>query len=267
MNFKILLFILILSSVSVHADLTDDLEAYYKFDGNLSDSVGSADLTGVGIAYNDTYGILNGGYKYTYRSSNQAYGLASDNPFSNGDSEFTISLWYKPTTTALIVPFSMRASTYSMIIYNANTEVYFTLSTSGGLGSLVTTSSPITINAWNNVIFTYKNGNGLKCYVDGSLVLTDTTRTGTLVIGATENLRFGKNGASSSSQAFGGYIDDSGFWSRELNSSEVSEIYNSGTGLQYPFSTSTGWSGNYIGMTDLSYYNGISEIDNIIGVV
>ena len=34
------------------------------------------------------------------------------------------------------------------------------------------------------------------------------------------------------------YIDEVGIWSRTLTSTEVSDLYNSGSGLQYPFSSS-----------------------------
>jgi len=38
---------------------------------------------------------------------------------------------------------------------------------------------------------------------------------------------------------FDGLIDEVGIWSRALNSTEVSELYNSGSGLAYPFTTGT----------------------------
>ena len=57
------------------------------------------------------------------------------------------------------------------------------------------------------------------------------------------------------------YMDEFAFWNRALTSTEITQLYNSGSGLQYPFTTS-GWTGKINGVTDPSKINGI-EVANI----
>ena len=60
-------------------------------------------------------------------------------------------------------------------------------------------------------------------------------------------------------------IDEFAYWSaRAISPSEVSELYNSGSGLQYPFSAS-GWTGKISGVTDPSKVNGLA-VANIIKI-
>jgi hypothetical protein len=40
-----------------------------------------------------------------------------------------------------------------------------------------------------------------------------------------------------SNWGFDGMIDEIGVWSRALTSGEVTQLYNSGAGLQYPFTS------------------------------
>jgi hypothetical protein len=42
-------------------------------------------------------------------------------------------------------------------------------------------------------------------------------------------------GAYASSYKYTGWMDSLDFWNKELTSTEVTELYNSGTGKQYPF--------------------------------
>ena len=66
---------------------------------------------------------------------------------------------------------------------------------------------------------------------------------------------------------YDGLMDEVGIWTRALSGAEISELYNSGSGLQYPFSVS-GWSGKIFGISspakvDLVLLANISKINTV----
>lgn len=80
------------------------------------------------------------------------------------------------------------------------------------------------------------DGTNIRCYINGSLVSTSGTLINYLtnanalsfVVGASDVL----NGY------LDGQLDEMGIWSRTLSGTEITTLYNSGAGIQYPFSTS-----------------------------
>jgi hypothetical protein len=55
-----------------------------------------------------------------------------------------------------------------------------------------------------------------------------------------------------------GSIDEVGIWSRALSSTEVTALYNSGNGFQYPFSTSSIKSINGLAKASIKSINGLA---------
>jgi hypothetical protein len=105
-----------------------------------------------------------------------------------------------------------------------------------GTGSYVTAPNDITENAWHMLTYTWSGGtdtNGVKLYIDGNLVAQgtsniSTTGTGTVYLG-----RIPTAGNDNSDIK----IDEISLWDTNLSASEISELYNSGAGLAYPFPT------------------------------
>ena len=86
-------------------------------------------------------------------------------------------------------------------------------------------------NDWHHTVIT-NDGTNSYVYNDGVLKNTITssiwTTAGSLSMGIAQ---------PTASFGFNGLIDEVGIWSRELNSTEVGELYNSGDGFAYPFVT------------------------------
>jgi len=96
-------------------------------------------------------------------------------------------------------------------------------------------NSLISINdsLWHHVVITLNAGNAgstLKCYVDGTLVIENGGVEPNI---QTITLAIGFNG---SEYYMNGTLDEFGVWDRVLTQSEVTQLYNSGIGLSYPFS-------------------------------
>jgi hypothetical protein len=78
------------------------------------------------------------------------------------------------------------------------------------------------------------NTNRAKIYVNGSNVTSSsggTIQSSTLSYSTYLNTGY----LHGSGSFYNGYLDEVGVWSRALTSSEVTQLYNSGLGLQYPF--------------------------------
>ncbi|MCX6354821.1 MAG: LamG domain-containing protein [Candidatus Aureabacteria bacterium] len=87
--------------------------------------------------------------------------------------------------------------------------------------------TPVTTLAWHCVTLTFKTSNkNANLYLDGSLKSSNNLTHGYT---GTGNLNIGKNDYAYS-RWFKGKIDEAAIWNRELSSSEVSELWNNGSG-------------------------------------
>ena len=105
-----------------------------------------------------------------------------------------------------------------------------------------TTTATIANGAWNHVVATYNPNNattGSKVYINGTLD-SQTTSLGLVnPIGYSSPMKacIGARNFNGSTLTFlsnGTSIDALSAWNKELTSTEITELYNSGTGKQYP---------------------------------
>ena len=232
--------------------LTDNLLAYYKLDetsGTTStDEVNSYNGTISGVTINQT-GKLNSAYSFTANSNFVTFGSQLD---TIGTSSFSISFWIK-SNSATGGRIATKDNDYST---NGSWGVYYDPT---GIGifyrgaSTITLSSVTTVNdnIWHHVVITRNPTNGTrKIYIDGSLdsqISSGDTFTGSGLSPTT----IGSEHSTSNEypNGFIGLLDEVGFWTREISSSEVSTLYNSGAGLEYPLSTPSGSNDDFYTMS------------------
>lgn len=247
--------------------LLTDLISYWKLDeasGVRADSHGSNDL-----ADNNTVlaaaGIINDGADLEVSNSEYlSIADASQSGLLDGLSEVSFSLWVKPESLSadhfIISKGDVNAGTRDvcMCFFIGNTG-YFELRASddGTLNaghniSRQTAAGVFTTGVLYHIALTFDVVNEtVNLYVNGSLVgwsfssgsmgaaLRDSTDM--FVIGMREN-----NGAPQSS--FDGIIDEVGVWNRILTTDEVTELYNSGAGLAYPFTAGAVQNSNFLSL-------------------
>lgn len=142
---------------------------------------------------------------------------------------FTISVWVKPHNSPLqtyptYIDFTQ--GTYFNLAYD-NTTADFHIYIDYGQDTS-TTYSGTGFDYWYHLVYVFDNVNCLmKTYLNGVYQSTDD---------------YSGNGARTlvniqlvSLQYAVCEIDELGLWSRALNTSEVTELYNSGAGITYPF--------------------------------
>ena len=225
--------------------LIDNLVSYYKLDeasGNRLDAHGSNTLTDNNTVGQDASGKINAAALFV--TANSEYFSAADNTiFDVTTGDFSVSFWYKgtdPATSATL--FSKRVTASGQGFYailNASDQVYFNPADESGTDyNEYRGSTDVADGTYKHIVITWDGtGNDAKIYVNGTdetVVVTDDpdglgslTNTSIFLIGA-EN---------APGQYIAGSIDEWGFWTKVLSAAEVTELYNAGAGLAYPFTS------------------------------
>lgn len=222
--------------------LSTNLVAYYKLDGNSNDSVGSNNGSDTGITYGSSYGKIGQGALFNGTSSKIVIGTSSTFNFERTDS-FSISAWVNTTTfnNGPILSKLVNSGSYNgyeVLVVGGNI-VFLMNNTDPSNGiSVSATSNTMSTGSWYHVVVTYSGtslASGVKMYVNGSLcsqsVNFDNLSASILSSVAPQI------GARPSGNVTNGDLDEIGIWSRALSADEVSQLYNGGAGLSYPFGT------------------------------
>lgn len=231
--------------------LTDNLISYWKLDessGNAADSKGSNTLTN-----NNTVPFvaakLNNGADFESTSSH--YFDIADGSQSGLDisGDISVAFWIKSETNdgvSMLSKYSSGATNqraYNYDLVSGTIRAIFSDDGTAGAGHIVgyaTNASQITNGAMTYVVITFNIGTETCIfYVNGSSVASSQTvgtTLGATLHNSTQPFRLGSSGdAGSPTGFFDGVLDEVAIWSRVVSSTEVSQLYNSGNGLAYPF--------------------------------
>ena len=225
--------------------LLNSLVSAYNAENNTNDSLGTNNGTGIG------------GLTYTTGKINQAFNLNGTTSFVNmgdvmdvGTSSWTYSFWFNTnslaTTTTLFgktIAAGVRGRIFCQLDGN-KLVIGFDADTSNVI-IVETPTLGLSTGTWYNVVVQIDRSDKLKVYVNNSLItLTTTNGTNNLVPYISTNYNTNnpfRIGAFTSAdnvsafQFFNGKIDEFNVWNRVLTVSEISELYNSSNGKQYPF--------------------------------
>jgi hypothetical protein len=208
--------------------LWNNLLSYWTGDNTPNDSKGTANGT---LTNGATYGTgkINNGFSFD--GINDYVALPSfGQSFSAPTSAFTISAWV-----------NVPALSIDSVIFNngnAGMGILFTIRANGfgfyyrGGNSVVQTATAIPTNTWVHLVGSYDGAGTFKLYQNGSLLNTFTGRSWTDGTGTCTTF-IGTYGAGVYGN-FNGKIDELGTWTRDITATEVTELYNSGSGKQYP---------------------------------
>lgn len=214
--------------------LLTGIVSYYKLDessGNALDSHGSNDGTVTGA----TQGVAGKiGTAYDFDGDNDYITLPQI--FLN-PTEVSWSMWFKSdvsNTTEQRIFMYNHDGIYIITSINGGTSNLirlFSFADSGGGWSSSTTSYDVT--QWHHIVGTMKENDYLRLYVDGVEITPGISLTTFKDLGVAQRRFIGVSRALT--EDANGVIDEVGIWSRALTADEISELYNSGNGLTYPF--------------------------------
>jgi hypothetical protein len=228
--------------------LTTNLISYWKMDessGNAADSSGN----GYTLTNNNTVSFaaakINNGADFGASNTNKSLTTANNLGIDGG--AMSISCWIKPTAlpssssdpfATSTFNFAGQSSSASSVQYNlslanvsGDQRVYFSrwrdsAAITGAWGSVSVSTS-----AFTHVVGTY-DGTTLTVYVNAVAQANTVTQSGTGSGGSTQTSLGDRKGSVA---YYPGLVDEVGYWSRALSSTEVTQLYNGGAGIQYPF--------------------------------
>jgi hypothetical protein len=215
--------------------LLTNLEAYWAFDEtsgtNVADSTGNGhDGTATGTTAGVT-GIISNGRQFTNNTSDVVTVAHNSSLMSPS---FSISLWvYITSDSAQYVRLLEKggaASTdgYGLEWNGVADRLAFVIWNGSYAQSLF--SPIITMNAWTHVACIFDGSNSAMYINGGSLSESYSVTMGT----NTHSLLFGKY-EPDNAHTLDGTLCEIGYWSRTITAGEVTQLYNSGAALAYPF--------------------------------
>jgi len=226
--------------------LIDNLVSYWKLDeasGNAADSVGSNTLTNTGTVAFAAGKINNGVTLVRGNSKSLAIADASQTGLDLLSTDFTLQAWVKPSSAPTGVKYQIInkyqggvSEAYELSYRDDSGMKVNWQMVNGGTSDYIVWATDLGTGTFKHLVLVFDSANTeVTLYVDGSAVSTQQTNCSTpqnttvpFAIGADSSI---------STIGFNGMIDEVGVWTRKLTSTEVTSLYNSGNGLQYPFSS------------------------------
>lgn len=228
------LFSLFCFPKTAKATLTDNLVGYWNFDGNSNDSLNVLNGTDTDINYSPSYGIL--GQGALFNGSSSEITIPDNSLYKNN--HYTISGW-------VWTNFNGNTKGWGSIglDFNNNQGIYMEGWSNNGLiwgvydtaynGRYVFYNNIEPYQNWSFLVLTY-DGSIMKVYQNGTQISPDggSNFSGSWnTIYSNTGIQFG----AAATDFWNGYIDEVGIWSRALTQTEITTLYNNGTGLTYPF--------------------------------
>ncbi|MDG1090588.1 MAG: cadherin domain-containing protein, partial [Flavobacteriaceae bacterium] len=221
---------------------TTDVDSGDTFTYTLVDGVGSDDNASFSIS-----GGSGGSYALDFDGSNDHVTTSIDAD-RNVMPSTTWSGWIKPTgTSGWQVIFGMEDGGWDRMLIVESGSLQLSMGQTGGRWQ---TGVNVLPNVWQHVVAVYDNGS-MRMYFNGTEYSTGNdegnhSSTGMFTIGG--------NQTHSPHNYFGGLIDEVAVWDEALSASEISTLYNTGSGLD-----ASSDSGNYTSSSNLVGYFKMNE--------
>lgn len=263
------------SNLSVCNDyvVSSNLIAYYPFDTNAKDAVGTYHLTTIG-APSFVPGVVNnaayfpnpsngGGFGHSW-FENTAIGSAITGPPCTFACWFNftaaVSGSYQPTIFAL----GSNAGNPSLVVNINPSPSWMIVTVNTGTVAFPVNNYSVSPNTWYHVAVTYDNSN-IVTYVNGSSI-NSTAMTGNFVVSAANSLlRIGSYpNTSGNGTGFQGMIDDFRIYNRAITAAEVSRLYSARPSVTLSVSNSNAGLSNYVGVLTPNAQQALEVGGNIV---
>ena len=194
-----------------------------------------------------TYGLGKVGTAFVFNGTT-SYVRFPDNAFNSLNGSFSVSAWFKTASSI------SNVSNYILNNISANTwfnngngfdvqqygnVLNFTIFNNTNTETVLGANYTFSTNTWYHVTATKLANGNMNLYLNGSLVGTKVTSVNPTYLATVSKPCIGALNIPARGSV--GYFAQSGFavdalstWNRELTATEVTELYNSGNGKQYP---------------------------------
>lgn len=242
-------FLLSLSVLNfASAALTDQLAGYWKQDessGNPVDSSGN----GFTLTNTNTVGfspaLINNGGDFGTGNTNKRFQIANDLGTDGG--AISICTWLKMNaeiaagTQILFLHGGATSHVNDMVSYDYNGGTrQLTLNRQQQNTANNTASGGATLGTsnFNQVCYTYDTVT-VKLYLNGnSTPIASLATSGNGASGTSDKFWIANDNGEWLNTFLSAITDETGVWTRALTTTEISQLYNGGAGLTYPFTSS-----------------------------
>lgn len=273
----LLVFFALVGSASA---VLDDARLFYSFDNSDLTASNPIDVSGV-----NTLGTNNGATTGVTGVLNQAFDFElSDSDYVDvnnvssipwGTNEFTLGAWIKVESTSTfntIIGSQENGGGGGIVLWLNSGNLQFVKV--GTAGTLTHTYTPST-TAFEFVV-AVQNSTGMYLYLNGSQVASNANTLNVVQGGATKVFVGARPLASVSIDSyFDGVIEMPFIYHRALNETEISNLYNSGNGLNpysagagnFSVTVTDGWSGASVSNVTVALANGTSFTNSTGNIV
>jgi len=252
------LSLLLLTPFLANAAISDGQTAYYTFDQsseNLTDATGNGNTATNHNTTTFAAGIIGNGALLQETTPNY-FSMSDSTSWAFGTGDFTISAWVKFNSFYG----GSNQAIYSQSDGSSNNRIRVEMRNNGSGdyqaaffaeigGSVVADyhtpdgadNAFTSTGTWYNVVWV-RSGTTLTAYING---VANTQHVGT-AIGSSSlgdisgSAYLGIENEGSLNNALDGTLDEVGVWNRALTPTEITAIYNSGVGCQYPYGACSG---------------------------
>lgn len=228
------------NNVKAETTLTNDLKGYWKLDessgSTITDSVGSANGTINGATYTSS-GKINGAYSFD--GNNDYIYIENNSSLEFGNGNFTISAFFKSSSGEITIWDSGAGGAgfaYIWCYFVDNGKTIFRIDDGTNSVDITDDLSNYFDEKFHHIVF-MRNGNTIYLYINNELINSaNASNVGSVSNSYKNYIGMYDWGRYNEDKHFSnGIIDEIGIWSRALTTNEITELYNSGAGLQYPF--------------------------------
>lgn len=257
--------------------LIDSIVSYWKLDessGNAADSAGSNTLTNANVTY--TTGKINNGATFDSTSDTLSIADASQSGLDI-TGNFSISMWVNFTTLPASGEYQYLYSKWASTGNQRGIHIYYynpagtrqltvDLSADGSTAETIASNQSFSTSTWYHVVFTFTAATSKYNFYVNASALGEQTGAKTAILNNTAAASIGNE--PTDTKNIKGMIDEVGIWSKVLSGTEVTELYNSGSGFSYPFSTTSIKTINGLANASVKTVNGlaIASVKNYNGL-
>jgi hypothetical protein len=195
-----------------------------------------------------TYSTGKSGNAFTFNGTN-AYVQLPDNALNSLNGSFSVSAWFKTSSSILNVDNyilnNLSANTWFNNGNGFGVEQYgnvlnFTIYNNTNTETVLGANYTFSTNTWYHVTATKLANGNMNLYLNGSLVGTKVTSVNPTYLATVSKpcigaLNIPARGSVGYFAQSGFAVDELNIWNKELSSTEVTELYNAGTGKFYPY--------------------------------
>lgn len=220
--------------------LSRGLLAYYRFEETSGVRYNRGTVGGgLNLTDNNTVGSATGAVAIqgnpavgaSFARSNSEY-LSLSNPaeLNVGGADFSISVWFKTSSAGssqnILGMWEANKLSYLLFYNGVNQKIHWYTS-ANGTSSTSIASSTVSVDTFYNIVLVHDNSSGSEVYLNNSSIGTAGS-----VVKSQPSVAFVVSGIPTSltPNYFNGVLDDLAIWNRQINSDEISQVYNSGSG-------------------------------------